>query len=163
MIEPERAALGNRLIVVSGDGHAAGPLETYRPYLESKYHAALDALLGEELEYKERIAGPAHPKPEAAAVFDDRGAMADGGEAGSYDIAVRLRQMDAEGCASKIVHSGTQAAPPLWYGVANRKHPAELRWAGVRAYHRWLADFMAASGGRLVGVAEPGPCHDIAA
>jgi predicted TIM-barrel fold metal-dependent hydrolase len=69
--------------------------------------------------------------------------------------------MDLEGCACEIVHSGTQAAPPLWYGVANRKHPAELHWAGVRAYHRWLADFMAASQGRLVGVAEPGPCHDI--
>jgi hypothetical protein len=31
----------DRLIIVSGDGHAAAPLESYRPYLESKYHAAL--------------------------------------------------------------------------------------------------------------------------
>jgi predicted TIM-barrel fold metal-dependent hydrolase len=95
--------------------------------------------------------------------FDDRGAMASGGEAGSYDIDVRLREMDAEGCACEILHSGTQAAPPLWYGVANRRHDPELQFAGARAYHRWLADFMAASHGRLVGVAEPGPCLDMEA
>ncbi len=151
----------DRLIIVSGDGHAAAPLETYRPYLESKYHAALDDLLAEEQEYAQRIAGPAHPTPEAMAVFDDRGAMAAGGEAGSYDLDVRLAEMDAEGCACEILHSGTQTAPPPWYGVANRTHPAELQWAGVRAYHRWLTDFMAGADGRLVGVAEPGPTLDI--
>jgi predicted TIM-barrel fold metal-dependent hydrolase len=45
--------------------------------------------------------------------------------------------------------------------VANRTYPAELRWAGVQAYHRWLADFMAAADGRLVGVADPGPSLDM--
>ncbi|HEX5587495.1 MAG TPA: amidohydrolase family protein [Acidimicrobiia bacterium] len=151
----------DRLILVSGDGHAAAPLETYRPYLESKYHGALDELLAEEQEYAERIAGPAHPTPEAMATFDDRGAMAKGGEAGSYDIDIRLAEMDAEGCACELLHSGTQVAPPPWYGVANRQHSPELQWAGVRAYHRWLADFMAAADGRLVGVAEPGPTLDM--
>jgi predicted TIM-barrel fold metal-dependent hydrolase len=153
--------MGDRLIVVSGDGHAAAPLETYRPYLEAKYQSALDELLPEEAEYQQRIAGPAHPSSEAMAGFDFRGAMADGGEAGSYDIAVRLKEMDAEGVACDIVHSGTQSAPPLWYGTANRVHPAELQKAGVRAYHRWLVDFMEASGGRLAGVAEPGPTVDM--
>jgi predicted TIM-barrel fold metal-dependent hydrolase len=153
--------MGDRLIVVSGDGHAAAPLEQYRPYLETKYHDALDALLPEETEYQQRIAGPAHPTPDVLEVFDDRGAMAAGGEAGSYDIDVRLREMDAEGCACELLHSGTQSAPPLWYGSANRQYPAELQFAGVRAYHRWLADFMGAADGRLVGVAEPGPCLDM--
>jgi predicted TIM-barrel fold metal-dependent hydrolase len=153
--------MSDRLIVVSGDGHAAAPLETYRPYLEAKYHRALDELLPEETEYQQRVAGPAHPSPEAMAGFDFRGAMAAGGEAGSYDIAVRLKEMDAEGVACDIVHSGTQSAPPLWYGTANRAHPAELQQAGVRAYHRWLVDFMEESGGRLAGVAEPGPTVDM--
>jgi predicted TIM-barrel fold metal-dependent hydrolase len=155
------ASMSERLLVVSGDGHAAAPLEAYRPYLESKYHEALDALLPEELEYRQRIAGPAHPTAEAMGAFDRRGAMAAGGEAGSYDIDVRVKEMDAEGVALDIVHSGTQSAPPLWYGVANRQHPPELQLAGVKAYHRWLADFMAASGGRLAGVAEPGPVLDM--
>jgi predicted TIM-barrel fold metal-dependent hydrolase len=93
--------------------------------------------------------------------FDRRGAMANGGEAGSYDIAVRIAEMDTEGVACDIVHSGTQSAPPLWYGAANHEYSPELRFAGVQAYHRWLADFMAASDGRLFGVAEPGPCLDV--
>ena len=153
----------DRLIIVSGDGHAAAPLEHYRPYLESKYHAALDDLLPEEQEYQQRIAGPAHPTPEAMAVFDDRGAMAGGGEAGSYDLGVRLREMDSEGCSCEILHSGTQSAPPPWHSVANRAYSSELRFAGIRAYHRWLSDFMAGADGRLVGVADPGPALDMPA
>lgn len=147
--------------MVSGDGHAAAPLASYRPYLESRYHADLDALRPEEDDYQQRIAGPAHPTPEAMQVFDRRGAMAGGGEAGDHDIAVRLREMDAEGITADVVHSGTQGSVPLWYGTANRAHPVELQLAGVKAYHRWLADFMASSGGRLFGVAEPGPTMDI--
>jgi predicted TIM-barrel fold metal-dependent hydrolase len=153
--------MSDRLILVSGDGHAAASLESYRPYLESKYHAALDALIPEETEYRQLVAGPAHPTPEAMKTFDTRGAMAAGGEAGSYDIGIRLREMDAEGVACDILHSGTQSAPPLWYGAANRAYSAELQLAGVKAYHRWLVDFMNAADGRLAGVAEPGPTLDI--
>jgi predicted TIM-barrel fold metal-dependent hydrolase len=153
--------MNDRLIVVSGDGHAAAPLETYRPYLESRYHDDLDALLPEEKEYSERVAGPAHPTAEAMKAFDLRGAMASGGERGSYDIDVRLREMDAEGVACDILHSGTQTAPPLWYGTSNREYSPELQLVGVKAYHRWLIDFIAASDGRLAGVAEPGPTLDM--
>lgn len=150
------------LIIVSGDGHAAAHLESYRPYLESRYHGALDDLIPEEKEYATRVAGPAHPTPEAMKLFDTRGAMAAGGEDGSFDVGVRVREMDAEGVAADILHSGTQSAPPLWYGTANREHPVELQLVGIKAYHRWLADFMSASGGRLFGVAEPGPTLDMA-
>jgi len=149
------------LVIISADGHAAAPLETYRPYLESKYHSALDALLLEADEYHERIAGPAHPTMEAMKVFDLRGAMSSGGEAGDHDLNIRLREMDAEGVSADIVHSGTQGAPPLWYGTANHEYPGELQLAGVKAYHRWLADFMAEANGRMFGVAEPGPTMDM--
>ncbi|HEX5586589.1 MAG TPA: amidohydrolase family protein, partial [Acidimicrobiia bacterium] len=46
-------------------------------------------------------------------------------------------------------------------GIVNKPTSPEVRAAGQRAYHRWLADFMAPAGGRLVGVAEPGPCLDM--
>jgi predicted TIM-barrel fold metal-dependent hydrolase len=48
-----------------------------------------------------------------------------------------------------------------FFAQVNKPRPPDLRAAGQRAYHRWLADFMGASGGRLVGVAEPGPCLDM--
>lgn len=43
----------------------------------------------------------------------------------------------------------------------NRVRTPELVDAGAWAHNRWLADFMAPSGGRLLGVAEPGTCHDM--
>ena len=157
----EVAGVEDPIVIISADGHAAAPLETYRAYLESKYHADLDALLPEAQEYHERIAGPAHPTTEAMKVFDLRGAMSNGGEVGDHDLSVRLREMDAEGVSADIVHSGTQGAPPLWYGTSNHEYSAELQLAGVKAYHRWLAEFMAESKGRLFGVAEPGPTLDM--
>ena len=83
------------------------------------------------------------------------------GRAGRMTSTGVCREMDAEGCAAEILHSGTQSATSLWYGAANRPCSEELRWAGARAYHRWAADFMAAADGRLVGVADPGPCRDM--
>jgi predicted TIM-barrel fold metal-dependent hydrolase len=45
--------------------------------------------------------------------------------------------------------------------VINHEFPAGHRAAGARAYHRQLADFMAASNGRLFGIGDPGPCLDM--
>src|ERR1700689_2319102 len=49
----EVAGVEDPIVIISADGHAAAPLETYRAYLESKYHADLDALLPEAHEYHE--------------------------------------------------------------------------------------------------------------
>jgi predicted TIM-barrel fold metal-dependent hydrolase len=153
--------MNERVIIVSADGHAAAPVRAYRPYLESKYHAALDELEIESKEYVEKIVARSRPGPEELTQFDDRQALAGGGEDGSFDLDLRLREMDAEGCACEILHSGTQTAPQPWHGSANRPCSEELQWAGLRAYHRWTADFIAGAKGRLVGVAEPGPCRDM--
>jgi hypothetical protein len=39
--------VGDRLLIVSADGHAGGPPELYRPYLESRYHHELDQLIAD--------------------------------------------------------------------------------------------------------------------
>lgn len=49
-----------------------------------------------------------------------------------------------------------------FFGTSNDPYPAELRAAGARAYHRWLADYAADGQGRLVPVADSGPCLDMA-
>jgi predicted TIM-barrel fold metal-dependent hydrolase len=147
-----------KLIIFSADGHAGADIETYRPYLEKKYWRALDDLVAENEEYLSVAGRPAHPTSEAMAVFDDRGAVRDNGEFGAWDIDLRLSELDAEGIAGELIHYGTQCSTSPFFGHINRPCSSELRAAGARAYHRWLADFMAASGGRLVGVAEPGPC-----
>lgn len=151
-----------RLTIVSGDGHAAPPIGQLRPYLEAKYHAAFDEFAATEAKtYNDFIAGPAYPRAEAIQVFDVDGRFAAGGETGGYDWSVREKEMDAEGCVCEIVHSGTQASPTLWYGIVNRPTEPELRDVGARAYNHWLADMMAQADGRMLGVAEPGPCLDL--
>ena len=153
-----------RLTIVSGDGHAAPPLADLRPYLEAKYHAAFDEFVETEGKtYMTFLSGPAYPKPEAIKVFDLDGRFAAGGETGGYDWSVREKEMDAEGCVCEIIHSGTQASPTLWYGIVNRPTAPELRSVGAMTYNRWLADMMAQADGRMLGVAEPGPCLDLKA
>ena len=48
-----------------------------------------------------------------------------------------------------------------FFSAGNEPYPAELRAAGGRAYHRWLADLMDQADGRLMAVANPGPCLDM--
>jgi predicted TIM-barrel fold metal-dependent hydrolase len=151
----------DKLLIFSADGHAGADIESYRPYLERRHWAALDDLVAENEEYLSIAGRPSHPTPEAMAVFDDRGAVRDRGEFGAWDLDVRLRELDAEGIAGELIHYGTQCSTSPFFGHINRPCSPELRAAGARAYHRWLADFMAASGGRLFGVAEPGPCVDM--
>jgi predicted TIM-barrel fold metal-dependent hydrolase len=153
----------SRITMVSADGHASPPIAQLRGYLESKYHPEFDAFCeAEGRTYCTYLAGPAYPKPDAIKVFDTDGRFAAGGETGGFDWSVRAKEMDAEGCVCEIVHSGTQAGPTLWYGIVNRPSSSELRRVGAYAYHRWLADMMAQANGRMLGVAEPGPCTDLA-
>jgi predicted TIM-barrel fold metal-dependent hydrolase len=44
---------------------------------------------------------------------------------------------------------------------SNDVYPPELRAAGAKAYHRWLADYAARGEGRLVPVADSIPCLDM--
>jgi predicted TIM-barrel fold metal-dependent hydrolase len=69
--------------------------------------------------------------------------------------------MDREGVAGELMLASTHAAATPFFGYANRVYPPDVRLAGTRAFHRWVADFMAEADGRLFAVALPGPCLDI--
>jgi predicted TIM-barrel fold metal-dependent hydrolase len=152
----------DQLTIVSGDGHVAAPVEVYGQYLEDRYKPELLELIRENVEYLHTFALATRPKPDVLDVFDTRNAARTGGEFGSFDIGRRLREMDAEGIAAEIIHPATQVATLPFFAQVNKPRPADVRAAGQRAYHRWLADFMSESDGRMIGVAEPGPCLDLA-
>ena len=151
----------SKVIIVSGDGHVAAPVEIYAQYLEDRYQGEILELIRENVEYLHTFALATRPRPEVLEVFDTRQAARTGGEFGSFDISRRLKEMDAEGIAAEIIHPATQVATLPFFAQVNKPRPPDVRAAGQRAYHRWLADFMSAAGGRLVGVAEPGPCLDL--
>lgn len=153
----------DRLLIVSADGHAGAPVEDYRPYLAREHWDALDDLLEEDRLYGKLVTRPLQPTEEALDTFDRRGAVRAGGTDGAWDLDVRLRELDAEGIACEIIHYSIQFATAPFFSHVNRVRTPALVDAGAQAHNRWLADFMRPSGGRLLGVAEPGTCHDIAA
>lgn len=152
-----------RITVVSGDGHGGPTFQKYRSYIEPAYRERLDDLAEEEKAVKTglqvlRQTVGAGGLVEAA---DDRGVLAAGEYMGLYeDVKRRLAQMDEDGIAGDMVLAGSEYALPFFHEI-NGAYPADVRAAGVRAWHRWLADFVGESGGRLFANAYSIPSNDI--
>src|SRR5271168_2920013 len=155
-----RGGVMERLVIVSADSHAAADPEDYRSYIDPQYKDRIDELVQEGQMFG--MAGQMMaPKPEVLELIDDDGAITSGGVEGGANMTRRLREMDREGIAAEIVLAGTQTTTLPFFATINRPHPPELRAAGARAYHRWMADCIAGSNGRLHGVGDAGPCTDM--
>jgi len=152
---------GNKVTIVSADGHVSPPVPTVIKYFEPILRAHVDDLIRQDVSYIGNRATPARPPRKQFEVFDDRGLVAGGGEFGASDPKIRLQQMDAEGIAGDLLLPGTQVSITPFFFPVNAPCAPEIRAAGARAYHRWLADFISEGDGRLFGVAEPGPCVDM--
>ena len=132
-----------RVTIVSGDGHATPLIPDVARYLDKEYRLLVDDLIRENVQYVNGRATPARPPRLTVPMFDDRGLVRSGGEYGASDPKLRLEQMDAESIAGEIIHGGTQVGSLPFYSSSNGPRPPDVRMAGARAYHRWLADFMA--------------------
>jgi predicted TIM-barrel fold metal-dependent hydrolase len=153
--------MGNNVTIVSGDGHVSPLMSDIVKYFEPLLRGHVDDLIREESMYIRERATPARPPRQSVPAFDDRGLVRGGGELGASNPAIRLEQMDAEGIAGDVLLPGTQVSTLPFFHAVNGPWSPEIRAAGARAYHRWLADFMAAGDGRMFGVADAGPCLDL--
>jgi len=140
------------LIIVSGDGHVGGRPEDYRDYIDPPFRASLEDLAAESAEFR---------RLSAARPLVAEGEEVDESAFPGWNPDQRLRGLDQEGIAAEILHGGHQGSVLPFYSVMNKPYPADLRAAGARAYHRWLVDFVSGSGGRMLPVADPGPCVDL--
>jgi predicted TIM-barrel fold metal-dependent hydrolase len=150
------------LIIFSGDGHI-GPLpDTVREYIDPEFRGAIADLEQECADFA-KFANPSIDRlsPEDMAMVDDDGAISSFGESGAYDMDVRLRELDREGVAGELLLAGHQLAVQPFFSVVNKPYPPDLRAAGARAQHRWVADCITQAPGRWYGVTEPGPCLDL--
>jgi predicted TIM-barrel fold metal-dependent hydrolase len=150
-----------RMILVSADGHTGGPPEVYADYIDPEYRGALDDLGKENEEWVAMGISQDRFTKEKVALIDPDGAIDSGGLLGAWDMDRRVKELDREGVAAEIVIPGHQLSTLPFFSVVNSPYPADLRAAGARAYHRWLADGIKDSGGRIVGVADAGPCLDM--
>lgn len=150
------------ITLVSADGHVSAPPEMYADYIEKKYLPDLDALRAENEEWKTLIYSAKNTDPEILKVVDPQGAIQTDGEFGAWDIDRRVKELDREGVACEVILSGTQCSNLPFFGLMNRPFPPELRTAGLKAHHRWIAERTAAHPGRFHKIATSGPCVDLA-
>lgn len=152
-----------KLLLISADTHVGGFPEDYREYLDPEYRERLDELVVEDKEFVSRGISQDRYSDAQLERMDEREAIRSGGLAGAFDLKRRLKELDAEGVAGEHLNPGHQLSTLPFFSPINKPQPADIRAAGARAYHRWLADQMADAGGRLFGTADGGPCIDMAA
>jgi predicted TIM-barrel fold metal-dependent hydrolase len=157
----EIATMSAKLVIVSADSHTGGAPHDYRDYLEPQFRPEIDALVVENQQFISRGITQERYSTGQLDLIDERGAIRGGGLMGVWDAGRRLKEMDGEGIAAEILIPGHQMATLPFFGIINRPALAPLRAAGARAYHRWLADLLAQSHGRLHGVADAGPCLEM--
>ncbi len=133
------ATTGDNYTVISADCHGGADIGAYRPYLESRYHDEFDA-------WSASFVNP----------YDD---IVGADASRNWDSDRRLREMEADGVVAEVVFPNT--IPPFFpKGSLVHQPPGAgdgdlaLRWAGLRAHNRWLADFCAAAPGRRAGIAQ---------
>ncbi len=138
-------------IVISTDGHCGADLWEYKSYLEQRYHDAFDPWAhsfhdawADELDQERPV--------------DNRSGVASAATSLNWDSQLRLDYIDSQGIAAEVLFPNT--APPFYpSGVftspAPRSHEEyELRFAGLRAHNRWLADFCSEAPERRAGFAQ---------
>jgi len=143
-----------RYTIISADCHAGLPTEQYRPYLETRYHQALDEFLAErQAMLAERAeAGMRHEEYEEEWNTQE-------GFAGGWDAHTRDKELDNDGVVGEVIFpdsdsiSGT-TSPPFGAGIgATGALEADLAFAGAQAHNRWLAELCADSPLRRAGAA----------
>jgi predicted TIM-barrel fold metal-dependent hydrolase len=152
--------MGRRHLLISADCHAAARWRDYAPHLERQHVGALRGWCGSAWEEVPRV------RPGEDRLFDKRfldardgvASVATGGAAGTWDPERRARELELDGIVGEVIFPGAEN-----YGVPfHGRRPAtgrperqalELRWAGARAYNRWLAELCSCHPERRAGVA----------
>src|SRR2546421_5690530 len=131
--------MSEHYVIISADCHGGAELLEYRDYLEHRYHGAFD-------DWARDYAIP----------YEDL--MGDEGGR-NWDHARRLADLERDGIVAEVVFPNT--IPPFYPEPSLKvqmpgatQGDLELRWAGLRAHNRWLADFCAAAPGRRAGIAQ---------
>ena len=149
----------DHLMIVSADGHITMPPEAVREYLDPQYMDWYDSYLKDVESFRTKLFFMAFPS-EALEVIDTERRIRDGGDI-PWNLERRIAEMDREGIVAEALLPQDLTAPVPFFDPAAPVYPADVRQAGVLAYHRYVADFMAKAQGRLFGVAAPGPCIDM--
>jgi predicted TIM-barrel fold metal-dependent hydrolase len=149
------------LVIISSDGHAGALMADYRPYLDAKYRDEFDDFLVEWDKHGSRNfdlpALKLRVDPEFIEEWDQK--MVTSARIDGYpDSHQRLKEQEREGVTAEVLfpdfgvpfqlyNEGMAAA--LGIPAVDEEH----KQAGMRAYNRWLVDFMSVAPERFAGMA----------
>jgi len=140
-----------RQVLISTDGHCGAPHRDYKVYLEKRFHDQFD-------EWARTFYDPWEEETDRERSPNHRLGLASAKAQMNWDAAMRLEHIDSQGIAAEVLFPNT--APPFYpSGVLSSPGPRnrqeyELRFAGLRAYNRWLADFCRQAPDRWAGFAQ---------
>jgi len=140
-----------RQVVISTDGHAGADLLDYKPYLEHRYHEQFDAWASTFRDAWAEETDQERPLNHRLGVASATAPL-------NWDATMRLEYLDGQGITAEVLFPNT--APPFYpSGALTSPGPRtseefELRFAGLRAHNRWLADFCAQAPDRWAGFAQ---------
>ena len=149
----------DKLIIVSGDGHAEAPPEVGRvrrsripraPVISREDHERFVKVMGLFSDFDDEL----------LAIIDPDGVWAEGRLGALGNVDQRLAQMDREGVAAEMIFQGDPQAlrlfAPMW-----QERPQDFYAAGSRLYNRWVADTFGEHGDRFYLIGDPGLGVDI--
>jgi predicted TIM-barrel fold metal-dependent hydrolase len=126
-----------KYVVISADGHAGNSMDGYKAYLPSSLSNDFDAWAAEFV----------NPFRDLAQPDADR----------NWDSDRRLRELEQDGIVAEVLFPNT--VPPFFpsNGLTAPLPTAadyELRWAGLKAHNRWMAEFCQEAPGRRAGTVQ---------
>ncbi len=151
---------------IDADGHVLEPPDLWERYLEPRHRARALRIRKDEqgLEYLEIDGRPSKlirkGMPAGLGAMDRRGgivyereaktglAYVDNAPLGAMDPAERLERLDQENLERVFLYPTLSV---LWVAECEDE---EITQAYLRAYNRWIVDFCADSGGRLIPIAQ---------
>ena len=148
-------------VIVSSDGHAGALMADYPPYIDPEYREEFDAFLGEWDQHGSRN----FDRPALEVRLDrqwvddwDKKMVITGRVDGFSDAERRLKEAEHEGVVAEVLfpdfgipfelHSPAHAEI---LGIPPRDE--EHKRAGMRAFNRWLIDYMSIAPERFAGMA----------
>ena len=123
----------------------------YKQYLDRRYHDEFDP-------WARSFKDPWSEELDQERPLNNRSGVASMGAPLNWDSQLRLDYLDAQGIAAEVLFPNT--VPPFYpSGVLTAPGPRspreyELRFAGLRAHNRWLADFCDQAPDRRAGFAQ---------
>src|SRR3990167_3627646 len=146
---------GRPYVLISCDAHAGADMLDYKPYLERRFHDEFDAWAAS---YHEDAWGKLDEEVSCADDPNVKLGISSFLSPYNWESDTRIAHMDSDGITAEVVFPNT--VPPFYpRSIINAPAPGNaeeyrLRWEGVKAHNRWLADFCAQAPGRRAGMAQ---------